>query len=262
MVAAGDAAMMREDQIPCLRATRTPVDGTESSRHYRADHVSWLGVGAVVLAHGAVLAAFAVWADQARPALPAPALMVHLIATAATESADEAAARKPPPPPQDAPPGPKKPARTNTSPPSREPLMTAAPVAPAVPADTAPTPQPPVQPAPTELQATAQPAIAERTAAAATVIPPRFDAAYLQNPAPTYPPLSRRMGEEGRVILRVFVEPDGRPSQVDIRTGSGSPRLDQAALDAVRRWKFVAAKQGNEAVGAWVLVPIVFSLKN
>lgn len=254
--------MMREDQIPCLRATRTPVDGTESSRHYRADHVSWLGVGAVVLAHGAVLAAFAVWPDQARPAPPAPAQVVHLIATAVTESADEAMTRKPSPPPQDTPPERKKPTRTKASPPPRETLMTAAPVASAVPADTAPTPQPPVQPAPTELQAAAQPAIAERTAAGPTVIPPRFDAAYLQNPAPTYPPLSRRMGEEGRVILRVFVEPDGRPSQVDIRTGSGSPRLDHAALDAVRRWKFVAAKQGNEAVGAWVLVPIVFSLKN
>ena len=91
---------------------------------------------------------------------------------------------------------------------------------------------------------------------------PRFDADYLLNPAPSYPPLSRRMGEEGRVVLRVFVEPAGHPSQIEVKTGSGSPRLDQAAQDAIWRWKFVAARRGDEAVGAWVLVPIVFNLRN
>ena len=90
---------------------------------------------------------------------------------------------------------------------------------------------------------------------------PRFDAAYLDNPAPVYPALSRRMGEEGRVILRVFVEANGRASQVQIKTSSGSPRLDQAAQDAVSRWKFFPALRGAEAVGAWVLVPIVFNLR-
>lgn len=90
---------------------------------------------------------------------------------------------------------------------------------------------------------------------------PRFDANYLLNPAPTYPALSRRMREEGKVVLRVFVEPDGRPSQLEIKTSSESHHLDQAALDAVRRWTFVAARRGDEAIGAWVLVPIVFNLK-
>ena len=94
------------------------------------------------------------------------------------------------------------------------------------------------------------------------VTQPRFDADYLSNPAPTYPPLSRRMGEEGKVVLRVHVEPTGRPSQVEVRTSSNSPRLDQAALDAVWRWKFVPAKRGDEPVAAWVLVPITFNLKN
>lgn len=96
----------------------------------------------------------------------------------------------------------------------------------------------------------------------ATVTQARFDADYLQNPAPAYPALSRRLGEQGTVVLRVFVEPTGRPSQIGLKTGSGSPRLDQAALDAVRRWKFVAAQRGDEAVGAWVLVPIVFNLRD
>ena len=99
-------------------------------------------------------------------------------------------------------------------------------------------------------------------AAPAEVSQPRFDAGYLKNPAPAYPPMSRRLGEEGRVVLRVLVEADGRPSEVAIKTGSGYPRLDHAAEDAVRRWRFVPARQGDEAVRAAVLVPIVFNLRD
>jgi protein TonB len=47
---------------------------------------------------------------------------------------------------------------------------------------------------------------------------------------------------------------------VEIRTSSGVERLDRAALDAVRRWRFVPARQGDTPVDAWVLVPIRFSL--
>jgi len=90
---------------------------------------------------------------------------------------------------------------------------------------------------------------------------PRFDADYLDNPAPSYPPLSRRLGEEGKVVLRVFVESSGLPSRVEVRTSSGFERLDKSAVVAVGRWKFIPARLGTEVVGAWVLVPIIFSLK-
>lgn len=90
---------------------------------------------------------------------------------------------------------------------------------------------------------------------------PRFDADYLDNPAPVYPALSRRSNEEGKVVLRVFVEANGSPSQIEIRTSSGFDRLDKAALAAVSRWKFAPARLGSDSIGAWVLVPIVFSLK-
>lgn len=90
---------------------------------------------------------------------------------------------------------------------------------------------------------------------------PRFDADYLDNPAPVYPAMSRRMEESGKTVLRVYVEPNGKPSQIQVKNSSGSPRLDQAAQDAVWRWKFVPARRGDEALGAWVLVPIVFNLK-
>lgn len=94
------------------------------------------------------------------------------------------------------------------------------------------------------------------------VTAPRFDAAYLNNPAPTYPPLSRRLGEQGRVLVRVFVNPNGAPTKVQLRESSGHPRLDAAAEEAVRGWRFVPARRGDEPVGAWVLVPITFNLRS
>ena len=90
----------------------------------------------------------------------------------------------------------------------------------------------------------------------------RFDADYLRNPAPAYPPLARRLREEGKVILRVFVTPEGTAGQVELRSSSGFPRLDQAAREAVSRWKFVPARRGDESIGAWVLIPVVFNLNN
>lgn len=88
----------------------------------------------------------------------------------------------------------------------------------------------------------------------------RYDANYLRNPPPAYPPLSRRLGEEGRVLLRVNVTSAGEPAVVDIAKSSGFARLDQAARKAVLHWRFVPAKQGETAVGSWVEVPVQFSL--
>jgi len=124
-------------------------------------------------------------------------------------------------------------------------------------------PPPPEPPKPVEDSAPAVPAAPATPAVAPAppVIPPAFSADYLRNPAPAYPPASRRIGEQGRVVLRVLVGADGRPEQVDVRTSSGSPRLDAAALEAVRRWKFVPARQGDRALAAWVLVPISFRLE-
>ena len=90
---------------------------------------------------------------------------------------------------------------------------------------------------------------------------PIFAADYLDNPAPYYPALSRRAGEQGRVVLRVLVNPAGGADEVEVRTSSGHPRLDQSARDTVRRWRFIPAKRGDESVPAWVLIPISFRLE-
>ena len=96
---------------------------------------------------------------------------------------------------------------------------------------------------------------------ASDVTAPRFDAAYLQNPEPPYPALSKRFGEEGRVILRVLVDPEGLAEQVELRQSSGHARLDQAALGTVKRWRFTPARRGAERLAAWVLVPLTFQLE-
>lgn len=85
-------------------------------------------------------------------------------------------------------------------------------------------------------------------------------ALYLRNPKPGYPAASRRLGEQGTVVLRVFVTVAGEAKRVELKTTSGFPRLDRAALESVQKWKFVPAKREDQAVDAWVLVPMKFSL--
>jgi protein TonB len=90
---------------------------------------------------------------------------------------------------------------------------------------------------------------------------PNFNAAYLNNPAPNYPSVSRRLGEQGLVLLLVQVMTDGTAGSVALKTGSGSIRLDQAALEAVKKWQFIPAKRGDQPVSASVVVPVRFSLE-
>ena len=207
------------------------------------------GLLLVLLAHAGVLGGLAALTITPLPAPPPPptTLLVQLLApTPATPERPRAL------------PQPVK--RPPVSRPAPTPLALTLPTAAPSPAAAVPQASParaaPADPAPPPAAAAAVAAVP-----AAPLTPARFDADYLHNPAPAYPVLSRRLGEEGQVVLRVFVEASGRPSQVDIRRTSGSPRLDQAAQDAVWRWTFVAARQGPEAVGAWVLVPLVFNLR-
>jgi protein TonB len=178
------------------------------------------------------------------PPAPAPAKPPP----AAKPAPQKPLTQTPPPPPRDLP------AAANAV--TVEPPTVAAPAAPAAqePATTAPAAAPAPAPA-------APPAAIAAPKPAAPVVPPRFDAAYLNNPRPEYPRVARRMGEHGKVVLRVYVTAAGGAEKVEVRTSSGSARLDQAAREAVERWKFVPARQGDDPVGAWVLVPITFMLE-
>lgn len=136
----------------------------------------------------------------------------------------------------------------------------------------APTPQPVEQPvAEHVLQQAPMPVIQAAPPAPETVVQPvaepvlepaRFNAAYLNNPPPAYPFLARRRGTEGQVLVRAEVQADGSCSRVELKKTSGSELLDQAALEAVRKWRFVPAKKGSQAITAWVEVPITFKLEN
>lgn len=90
---------------------------------------------------------------------------------------------------------------------------------------------------------------------------PSERASYLNNPPPTYPAISRRLGEQGRVVIRVYIDERGEPIEADWAQRSGYSRLDQAAMTAVMAWRYVPAKRGEVPVAMWFNVPITFDLK-
>jgi protein TonB len=85
--------------------------------------------------------------------------------------------------------------------------------------------------------------------------------AYLEPPAPRYPPESKRAREEGLVILRVLIDESGRASSVNVYRSSGHPRLDDAACNAVQRALFKPYLEGGVARMAVAMVPVEFSLR-
>ena len=99
---------------------------------------------------------------------------------------------------------------------------------------------------------------ATRSDADTTLTGARFDADYLHNPAPAYPSYSRRMKERGTVFVLVQVSAEGSALQVTLHQSSGYDRLDEAALQAIKQWRFVPAKRGTTPVPASVVVPIQF----
>lgn len=62
-------------------------------------------------------------------------------------------------------------------------------------------------------------------------------------------------------MLRVWVDANGLPDRIELEASSGYRRLDSAAIETVKRWKFVPARRGDQAIAAAVLVPIVFKLE-
>ena len=82
----------------------------------------------------------------------------------------------------------------------------------------------------------------------------------LGNVRPEYPALARRRGLEGRTVLRVEVVATGESGTVAVLASSGHRLLDNAALDAVRRWRFVPASDVAPEVAAFIEVPVSFRL--
>lgn len=183
----------------------------------------------------------------------------------------------PPPPPLTPPPPPPKQVQQplmEKNPPVLPPPLQSMAIADATPSPNAPagviTPQPaappiaapvaeaPVAPLPPLLPpAPALPA----PPAPAKVELPSSDADYLQNPKPSYPPMSKRLGEQGKVLIRALIGVDGIAQKAEIKQSSGFERLDQAALTTVLRWRYTPGKRAGVAEAMWFNVPINFVLE-
>jgi periplasmic protein TonB len=214
---------------------------------------SRLASAAVVVVLHVVLGAALLQFESVRTAVTAAAPVMATLISPPLEKPKVLPKPLPPPP------KPKPQVQRKPRPAPQPPVITAQPEAPST--YTAPPPPPMPDPLPPiEEPVAVAPVVA--SAPPAPMIPPRFNAAYLNNPPPAYPLESRQMGEEGRVVLRVFVNEAGVPQEIQVRTSSGFGRLDTTAQETVRRWKFVPARRGDSAVGAWVLVPMTFKLRN
>jgi protein TonB len=78
---------------------------------------------------------------------------------------------------------------------------------------------------------------------------------------PAYPSSAKRLGIQGTALLRVHVLADGRVGEVAVEHSAGHRDLDEAAVDAVRRWRFEPARRGDDAVAMWVRLPVEFKLR-
>ena len=92
------------------------------------------------------------------------------------------------------------------------------------------------------------------------ITPPRIDQKRSEM-IPMYPPTSKRLGEQGRVLMLVHVLADGSPAEVRLERSSGFDRLDQAAVAHVlRAWHFVPARSGSRAIDYWGEFALTFRL--
>jgi protein TonB len=100
------------------------------------------------------------------------------------------------------------------------------------------------------------------TADTASFTEANFNANYGSNPKPKYPSIATSRGWEGTVRLLVKVSAEGDSEEVTVQHSSGHDVLDEAAIEAVERWKFIPAKRGETPVSSTVVVPINFILNN
>lgn len=210
---------------------------------------------AVLLLHGGALWALQTGLLRRTVELLVPAqVIVDMMATAETPA---------PPQPQRQPVvAPAKPqaVRTTPNPPAPMAVATAA----AQPSDIAPAPVAPstsTTGADRPSTATTSPNAAVAGQTPARVEPPSSDADYLNNPKPPYPALSKRMGEQGKVIIRTLIGADGVAQEASIHQSSGFDRLDQAALATASKWRYVPGKRAGVAEAMWFNVPFTFVLE-
>lgn len=209
----------------------------------QSKHASLNALLLVTGIHAGVLAAMVL-----SPAPPKPEIIVQPTIQGVLVAAPEEAPPPPPEPPPPPPPEPKLEPKPTPKPPPKAPSSERAVKAPE------PPPPPPVEQQPVEPVKEAEPT-------PAPVLPPNSDASQLNNQYPAYPALSRRLGEEGTVTLEILVKANGMVGEVKLKNSSGYKRLDDAAINAIKRWKFVPASQAGVAIDYWYEIPFEFNLR-
>lgn len=133
-----------------------------------------------------------------------------------------------------------------------------------------PRPQPsPSTPRPNALAATASAptprdgdASSTQQAAASSLVVFEGKPRYRVPPTPAvYPARSIELGQQGEVLIRVRLDPDGNAAEILVWRGSGFALLDNAALKAVRGWQFHPAMRDGRTVAAWIEIPVRFHLR-
>ncbi len=245
---------------PGLHASAVPPFGAAGWQGVRRDDgLSPLQrnamVAAIVALHGA-----AAWGLMQVPAVrqavvEAAPLFVQIIAP---PKPPEPVPPPPPPPPPPPKPLPKKP------PPPKRVIAAPPPPVPAPAPFVAPPPRP-VELPPEPPVVLAPPAPPAPPTSPAPPPPPKMIPAsavqYLDPPQISYPRQSRRLGEEGQVMVRVYIDEAGLPRQVHVEQSSGHSRLDEAAVAGVRLARFKPYTENGQPVGGWARIPVPFELE-
>lgn len=203
----------------------------------KSNHTVHYSFALVLFAHAVVLAAVLYSPKQEAPVkIELPTIQGVIVVSEPVSKPPEPT---PPPPPPEQKPLPKP----------KTPLPKAPPSERAVHQDETPVPTPPT----TEPQKPAEPT-------QVPVVPPSADASQLNNPAPVYPSASRKLREEGVVLLEILVKADGTLGEMRLKKSSGYSRLDDSAMRAVKNWHFLPAKRAGEPIDFWYELPVEFSL--
>jgi len=211
----------------------------------------------VLAVHGALV--FALLQDRMQPAAATPAMVAFFVVppnTSVMRSSPPVAAPKPP----TAVPPPPRPA-TPPSPVAAQSLSSQA----VIPADTPPSQSLsaaplPATPAPSSEAVGPSPAV---TTAPAPPLEVSIEGVKLIRPPPrVYPTMSRRLGETGRVLVRVVIDTQGVPTEVTLAEPSRYARLNEEALRSARQARFEPYRVNGRPMSVTILWPFVFNLED
>ena len=212
----------------------------------------------VVIASSVLLFhALAIWALQTGLLMRAVEIIVPVEVLA--QIIDLPTPKTAPPVPTPTPPVPVKQAVTKPTPVTQAapPILTVNEPAPTATPFVAPTPQPPSPIVPLSVPV---------AAVSAPAAPPKAPAPtcvedYISQPKPPYPRLSKSLGEQGTSSIRVLFSSSGLPLKAELLSSSGFERLDKAALDGVKLWRFVSCRNVAAATDHWESAPVRFALE-